>query len=468
MMNFFNLLNNYDQSKIILFQEIIDNLPERKLQLKSFKESKGLSSYRLNSLLENLNDDIYQVTGNNGFQIESHQLICDENLDRKVFNKLKDYYFKFSLQRELAIGFLKTGEFPDHKKMEIDFNWNRTSFYQQKNKLLQFANEFLQNRQLNETLIRYLLFNVFDFFDDPIRPDFSYPVSLKISLTHLNPSQRRKLKLIYKIIYFRTSKQFYVVPKNLLITQVDNKTSQIIQTLPIQKQYLKSENIFLNQFLYHIGIKKVELLQPKYLETKHQKYFLQIKKIILRHFLNLTGQQKQVSDQVLLYFSSTLAIYLALEKYKNIVNEQISNKNFDYLYNLHPRLSQTVAEIIKEIDKNVTQVYGYERLHFDLMAAAFLGPFKIFQTDIVHICLDFAGGYYTNSFIERLFKKFLNFEIQVDDYIGPETDLYVTDQYNKKHDEIPQIVWLRTPTLYDWLHLTRKIEEVKRNRLQKA
>lgn len=207
----------------------------------------------------------------------------------------------------------------------------------------------------------------------------------------------------------------------------------------------------------------------KYLAPKQQQLFFQIKKIVIKHAWNLTSQQKQVSDQVLMHFSSVLSIYLALEKYKNIVNEQGNGKDFKYLYNLHPRLSQTITKIITEINTNVTHIYGFERLYFDLMAAVFLlTPLKIFQTDIVHICLDFAGGYYTNSFIEHLFKKFLNFEIQVDDYIGPETDLYITDQYNKRYAEIPQIVWLRTPTLYDWLHLTRKIEEIKHHRLQKV
>jgi hypothetical protein len=464
MINFLNFLNEYDQDKMRLLDQVL-SLPKANILIADLQTAFSFSEYKITNLLDSINTDVKLLTMKTAFLVQHHNVICGPIVTRKLFNQLKDYYFTLAPQNELLKAILKNGNFPSFKQMEINFGWNKPIFYQQKRKLQKLLAEFLQQQTRNEILLRYFFFNVLDFFNSCQEWQSKYFAAFTFLPFSLRQTQKRKLNLMLQICTDRISCQHFIDKKDLLIKQSDQRLDQLIQLLPaLSQENSQAENIFFNQFLYHIGVKQIDELENQDFCVPIKQFSL-AKQIIQKSFAKLLPQ-KEPDYSVLEAFSERTIHELALKTHNYILNNQFSKK-FKYFHEVHPLLDQTVKNILKQLSQLQLDLKNNERIYFDIITSALLSSINFTSQDSVWLCIDFSGGDHVNTYISNLFKTYININVLLQQTVTKQTDIYLTDQFDPQLN-IPQVIWLKPPTALDWAQIGDEIVAIKQQKFLRS
>lgn len=463
IMEFLNILNDFERDKINLFTAILDN-PNSEIELGSLQDSMNMSRYKITNLLESLNYDIKLLTEYPGMVINTHTVIPAKNFSRHTLSMTKKYYFELSPIRILMVEILSGGDFPSFQKIEIKYSWPKTFFYQQKNKYDKLYKEFSLTRYADEEAsLRYFIYNSFVFFG-------AFPQKIeRLSMRNFNALQtisniqKFKAELMLWIIEKRVWNKKFISDSSLVIANELAEPS-LLSFLPISRKKLLRESLFVIQFYYYTGIFNVEELTVNSFKKEERENFKKITLVFLDDIKDLISKNDSYQDEVA-KLCNEISSQVILDKICFIQTDQFS-LNIQYFADVYPFLDNKVRRVVDEIAQHWV-LPDKKRAYFNIITSMLTSKIPFSKRDQVSLCIDFSGGPYVNSYILSLFKSYVNINVSVSNVLTSETDLYLSDQYIEYH-LLNQVIWLKPPTPLDWAELGEKIVEIKQRKYQSS
>lgn len=120
---------------------------------------------------------------------------------------------------------------------------------------------------------------------------------------------------------------------------------------------------------------------------------------------------------------------------------------------LYPQFHQVAKKFVEMVRKS--NIYNKQLiiksgLYYDYIFAIISVIPQKYLFDKIYICVDFSQGSSYTSFIAETIKIFQSLNIEVQQKVNNQTQLYVSDIMIDKLN-CPQIIWKNPPSDYDWL-----------------
>ncbi|MCP0885805.1 hypothetical protein LB941_00470 [Ligilactobacillus sp. WILCCON 0076] len=460
-MEILNVLNDFENEKINLFIAILDN-PNREIEIRTLQEVMDMSRYKILSLIDSLNNDIKFLTDYNGVVVDTKIVVPSKCFSRYLLNVIKKYYFDLAPIKVLMLETLEGGDFPSFQKIEIKYSWSKSYFYQQKNKYEELLREVVSKGDFDkEAALRYFFYGIFDFFNYfPYDADTSLDKVIinRNTLDRLANTQRHKAELMLWIVKKRILNGKHI-SKNSLVLNDDFSNYIKLDWLSVTKD--KKEELFLAQFYYYIGVFNMKNLNKESFRKKEQLDFIKINNMVKNKIKVIVQRKYNHHDRNLDRLCHEIVAQVILEKecYVKIDKFRI---NVRYFAEVYPFLDSVVKQIVGTLSE-YWNVPDSRRTYFNIMLAMLYSGVPFTLKDNIKLCIDFSGGPHVNDYILRLFKSYVNINVEVSNKLTADTDLYLSDQY-MDYQKIDQVIWIKPPTPLDWAEFGEKVVEIKQRK----
>lgn len=84
-------------------------------------------------------------------------------------------------------------------------------------------------------------------------------------------------------------------------------------------------------------------------------------------------------------------------------------------------------------------------------------------SDQVHIAVNFSQGLEYTDYIKKKLEEFLSLNVQVDNFVNPQTDIYITNSFDPAFKNV-QVIWEHPPLTDDLVHLRELVVRIKNSK----
>ncbi|ENZ6560265.1 helix-turn-helix domain-containing protein [Enterococcus faecium] len=444
----------------------------------------GISKFKVNKYISELEQVLEKMTSARIIRLSKGEIDI-RHLSNEVIRKIQLYYLK---QSDLFLFFHEMVQFESTpEKFSQKYFLSRSKAYMIKSELEDILSEagiHINEGKLvgDETKIRREIFDIYYFFFNGLESPFDTALRQKIHETmeviihtlNLETIMTRlaKLELFLSIAILRMMKKNYV---EVVEIEFDNSYSEEIQyqlsliqkkiqkTVMIPDKKQECEQLWLLVFLlseecisltdYAKTIKSCPDLAD--VTNKQVDYLFQTLKL---SFSEIEKQQRRLQLFQVLNLTNFKLAFANYSRLTFIAQEQVC-----FFAELYPQFHQVAKKFVEEIRKSNIynkQLFTQSGLYYDYIFAIISVIPQKYLSDKVYICVDFSCGSAYTSFIAENIKAFQNLNIEIQQKLNNQTQLYVSDIMIDKLN-CPQIIWENPPSDHDWLLFGEMVIKVR-------
>lgn len=471
--NKLDLLSNSARYQLDILR-IFDARNGQSLSIEILVELLGISKFKVNKYILELEQVLEETTSARVIYLSKGDIEI-YHLSNEVIRKIQLYYLKqsdlFLLLHEI-VQFESTPE-----KFSQKFFLSRSKAYMIKNKLediLLEADIHINEGKLvgDEITIRREIFAIYYFFFNGLEAPFDITLRhnkhevMEIIIHTLNLdtviTRLAKLELFLSIVILRMMNNNYI--ETVEIEFANSHSEKIQQQLEfIQKKLQKIVSIPKEKQKYEQLWLLIFLISEECISlTDYATIFK-----ICPDLTDLTNKQVDYIFQTLkLSFPKTEQKQRRLQLFQelNLTNFKLVFASYSHLTfytfeeeslfaELYPQFHQVAKKFVEMVRKS--NIYNKQLiiksgLYYDYIFAIISVIPQKYLFDKIYICVDFSQGSSYTSFIAETIKIFQSLNIEVQQKVNNQTQLYVSDIMIDKLN-CPQIIWKNPPSDYDWL-----------------
>jgi hypothetical protein len=447
-------------------------------------EELGLSKFKVNQYLEELNTDLQVFSKNARIEVFKTGEIESLNINRLLVKKIRLKYLTnsniYGLFESVFKKEVTAGEYANEHFI------GRTNSYNYKKQLVKILKEnniMYKKDQLvgDELAIRNLIFSVyFEFFNGIASPftekedkqinDFIQLVSTYFIL--FLPNTKKTKLYFYLGVWFQRIKNNHFLKneahgdffafKNTeafirLSQHIDHTYDELKDCWQFFFLYLYCEEILSGS---DTNKKQVSFLFSRGEQNSIAKNI--IESISFDDQVSLQEKEEYIlklSEEVNRINMKNNYFYTSLESFSSI-------QSFHYFEESYPKITRVISTNIKHyMEVNHINEEMMVRIYFDYMFSFLkIVPIRKIESTI-NICVDFSFGSSYSDYIISQVTEFHDLNVVIQSNVTIKTDIYLSD-FALEGIKCRQIIWKNPPTSDDWEDFGNTVVQIKQERIE--
>lgn len=485
-MNTNDLLTSHSRYKYYLLKYLEGN----KSHFNSFRqvcEFLGLSKFKMERYLHELKSELYRYETNPSITLTEDGEIVSKNLTMLVVKEQRLMYLKESIQFQLMHEVLINEQSIDTFSQQSFLSLSQS--YTLKNglkKLLKTEGIDYKKSELlgDEFKLRNFLYSFYYDYFNGIEYPFSEEIKKKVriimqrliyffNLTLPNTKQT-KLELFLSILLLRIRRQHFIRETYFLdweSNSLEEKelysmiAKELFEGRENQLEHSKTELQYLTLFLY---LEEIIPQTPLKLNAKLGTEAEALTQQFVTNLMNdLSFRSVVTSEQKVRYKEAIAADILRINQkwliYQFKSSTFVSDEQITFFKESYPMFDQVIQAEFKKWDQIQLLKTAEEKvkLYYDYMFTLIVHLPMTSLEEKIYVCVDFSHGKNYTKYILEMIKSFKNLNIQLEERVSSNTQLYVSDAVISKL-RCQQIIWKNPPNSDDWEEFGNVVLHLKR------
>lgn len=441
-----------------------------------------LTKYQLSTIYDNLNDDLWNASGDLHATIDDSQkgVWRVKNVTSQVLQNLGIMYFERSPLRPVFEYRYLYSEVMSKADYISQIGTATSSFYKDEKKLNHILTEehFEEDAYTiadKEHTIRLHLFqfyySIFNGTDESLG-ELDEPIERLVhditSYYHvqLKPTQSDKLRVFLYIWIMRT------------------KNDHHVYRAPIETDSHINDINCLDDCIHE---DLVGIIKPSQADTTYLYSFLIIQNLLSQQPITLAPRVKQPANKFTDQLINTVKLLALIDEHYDLaalresilaINVQlmtfyiepvtfIDNDQISFFQELYPTFDVIISAFIQQLQNHLQQRLTANiatNLYYSYMFA-FINHIPANQLkDQITVCVDFSYGNLYSEYVTSNLVTFNNAHLVVTNNLNDDFDLYLSDFYSNDVT-VPEVVWQNPPTPTDWSELADLVITLKQNKV---
>lgn len=469
--------------------KILISLPNHAISNKEVTKQTGVSQFRLQNLIEELDTEINQhiTDANVSFEYDNNYLVA-HNLTFSHVRLLRlEYIVNSNSFKILRYNQFENNQLPLHEFLGTN-GIGQPNYYHLRKELEPvlerktiFANvptyidnfEYVKRRKLAS-----LFYSYYEDIRDPF-PEVSDTVDHLIKMidgympVELSKANTAKLRVCISVQLMRIKNENflknYSVPMSLKIEKLTQKFAEVYQNFTDDARIdVQAESIFLLSVCYsQIVVKEPEKYQDfvefnSYVQNKNQALYTFIDKLLRDNAVNHQVDESTIEQKIdyILRLNEWLLIFDL--GFTDGVPEEV----YYSLVSKYPQRSLVSDEYVDKLTSTFSMELSEDSLNY-LKYHYLIGFMEIIPDDSVdknvNIALDFTNSFAYSDYIKMVLRRYPS--IHIDENLMEHTDIYMSDMYST-YVNIPQIIWPNLPEKLELQKFEKIIQTTQFNKIK--